>query len=411
MAKILVFTSPAKGHLFPVVPVLGELVARGHAVTVLTLPGSEASLRALGIAVRALPQALAEDTLHDWGKSRVGALHAALRSLTERIPHEIAALRDAVAEEQPDALLIDTTTAGAQTWAAASGLPWATWSPMLLPIPSRDVPPFGLGLTPLRGPLGRVRDAAVARMSNLLWDSVLPRLNAARREHGLSPLRHTVDYLAQSPAILHFTAPPFDDVRTDWPTAVHQLGPGLWAPPAQAPEWLTRVRRPLAVVTCSTEFQDDGALAQTALDALADSDLYTVVTAGALDPAGFRVPANARVVSYLPHDLLLSRAAVVVSHGGMGITQKALAAGVPVCVVPFGRDQAEVARRVVSSGAGTRLSSRGLRAAALRDAVDGARVCRAGAGRIAAAFAAAGGPLRGADVLEQHFAITPAVRV
>ena len=30
----------------------------------------------------------------------------------------------------------------------------------------------------------------------------------------------------------------------------------------------------------------------------------------------------------------------------MGITQKALAAGVPVCAVPFGRDQFEVARRV-----------------------------------------------------------------
>jgi hypothetical protein len=35
--------------------------------------------------------------------------------------------------------------------------------------------------------------------------------------------------------------------------------------------------------------------------------------------------------------------------------QKALARGVPVCAVPFGRDQLEVARRVEVAGAGTRL--------------------------------------------------------
>jgi hypothetical protein len=36
----------------------------------------------------------------------------------------------------------------------------------------------------------------------------------------------------------------------------------------------------------------------------------------------------------------------------MGATQKALAHGVPVCAVPFGRDQLEVARRVEVAAAG-----------------------------------------------------------
>jgi UDP:flavonoid glycosyltransferase YjiC (YdhE family) len=58
---------------------------------------------------------------------------------------------------------------------------------------------------------------------------------------------------------------------------------------------------------------------------------------------------------------VLDRAACAVTHGGMGATQKALAHGVPVCVVPFGRDQLEVARRVRTAGAGafeTRLLNR-----------------------------------------------------
>jgi UDP:flavonoid glycosyltransferase YjiC (YdhE family) len=48
-------------------------------------------------------------------------------------------------------------------------------------------------------------------------------------------------------------------------------------------------------------------------------------------------------------------AVCAVTHGGVGATQKAISCGVPVCVVPFSRDQLEVARRADVSGAGTRL--------------------------------------------------------
>ncbi len=47
---------------------------------------------------------------------------------------------------------------------------------------------------------------------------------------------------------------------------------------------------------------------------------------------------NACVERFGPHGPILRRAAAVVCHGGMGVTQRTLAAGVPVCVVPFGRD-------------------------------------------------------------------------
>ena len=56
----------------------------------------------------------------------------------------------------------------------------------------------------------------------------------------------------------------------------------------------------------------------------------------------------------------------------MGITQKALAFGVPVCVVPWARDQLDVAAHVVESGAGTRVPRRRL-TARLAAAVEAAR--------------------------------------
>lgn len=107
---------------------------------------------------------------------------------------------------------------------------------------------------------------------------------------------------------------------------------------------------------------------------------------------------------FVPHSPVLDRAVCAICHAGMGITQKSLAHGVPVAAVPFGRDQPEVARRVQVAGAGIRLPARRLSPARLRAAVHRAIGLRAGAHRVAAAFAAAGGATAAADVLGQLLA-------
>ena len=38
MARILAYTSPARGHLYPLTPILDELRGRGHDIAVRTLP-------------------------------------------------------------------------------------------------------------------------------------------------------------------------------------------------------------------------------------------------------------------------------------------------------------------------------------------------------------------------------------
>jgi UDP:flavonoid glycosyltransferase YjiC (YdhE family) len=93
-----------------------------------------------------------------------------------------------------------------------------------------------------------------------------------------------------------------------------------------------------------------------------------------------------------------------VCQGGMGLTQKALAVGIPVCVVPFGRDQFDVADRVVASGGGTRVLPWELTPASLGAAIGSAMAMREGAQRIAAAFAGAGGAPAAADAVESLLA-------
>ena len=86
----------------------------------------------------------------------------------------------------------------------------------------------------------------------------------------------------------------------------------------------------------------------------------------------------------------------------MGATQKALARGVPVCVVPYGRDQFEVARRVEVAQCGTRLPAKKLSPTRLRTSVREAMTMTDGAQRVAEGFRATGGSARGADLFEQR---------
>jgi UDP:flavonoid glycosyltransferase YjiC (YdhE family) len=129
-------------------------------------------------------------------------------------------------------------------------------------------------------------------------------------------------------------------------------------------------------------------------------------TSPAIGPAGpiddLHVPPNATIERFVPHGKVLERAVVAITHGGMGATQKALAHSMPVCAVPFGRDQFEVARRVEVSGAGTRLPARRLSPRRLRAAVDAARSKTEGARRVATGFAATGGAAAGADAIERR---------
>jgi MGT family glycosyltransferase len=181
---------------------------------------------------------------------------------------------------------------------------------------------------------------------------------------------------------------------------VRLVGPGLWEPPADRPAWLDELDEPLVLVTCSTLFQNDRRIVEVACDAFGGEPMTAIVTTADVDPAGIESPTNVRIERFVPHTPVIERAACVVCHAGMGITQKALSHGVPLVVIPFGRDQPEVARRVEVADAGVRLPLRKLNADRLREAVRDAVELRDGAERVARAFAQTGGAVAAADALE-----------
>ena len=267
-------------------------------------------------------------------------------------------------------LLVDVNGWGALAAAEAWGGAWASWCPYPLPLPSRDAPPFGPGLPPAAWPAGRLRDALLRPLVfGSLERIVGPRVNEVRARVGVPPLSGAADMFAAPPLLLYMTAEPFEYPRSDWPENVRLVGPCDWDPPADAAGVARRGRS-------ADRAGDDVVGVPGRRPARALRARGAGRRAGprrrhaAVDrPAGFDAPANARVLPFVPHGPILDRAACAVTHGGMGATQKALARGVPVCAVPFGRDQFEVARRVEVAGAGDAAARRRLSPERLRAAV------------------------------------------
>ncbi|WP_319450355.1 MULTISPECIES: glycosyltransferase [unclassified Mycobacterium] len=404
MATILAYTSPALGHVLPISALLSELSRRGHAVHLHTFSGGMEIGQGLGFTTEAIDPRIEAIEHDDWKASNPGAgLKRAFAVFGRRAELEVPDVTEAIARVDPDALLIDVLCWGALSVAEASGIPWASFSPFTPPLRADGMPPFGPGLRPLPNLFGRVRDAVVRTMVSGPVNSGLPSINEIREQLQLRRVSSMDEFWRCPPLMLLASGKPFEYPHVDYGDAVQMIGPCPLDPrPETVPDWLAAIDRPIVLVTTSSEKQGDAKLVQVAVAALADKPVHVVATMPAGQPDDFAVPSNATVCQLIPHDVVLDRAVCAVTHGGMGATQKALNRGVPVCVVPFGRDQFEVARRVEVAGCGTRLPAKRLSAERLRTKVREAMTMTDGARRVAAGFAATGGVARGADLFEQR---------
>uniref|UniRef100_UPI00315B2108 glycosyltransferase n=1 Tax=Microbacterium sp. K41 TaxID=2305437 RepID=UPI00315B2108 len=170
-----------------------------------------------------------------------------------------------------------------------------------------------------------------------------------------------LDWAGRTDAYVQFTVPEFEYPRGDLPDTVHFAGPlPTTASDAPLPDWWDDLDgdRPVVHVTQGTIANSDFTqLVLPAVRGLAPSDLLVVVTTGGRPRNSLPgdLPENVRVAEYLPYDRLLPKIDVLVTNGGYGGVQQALAHGVPIVVAGQTEDKVEVSARVGWSGAGVNL--------------------------------------------------------
>ena len=388
------------GTVPPELGVVRRLVERGHEVTVLADDSMHADVEATGASFRpwvAAPNKLSRRPEHDpwreWECTSARQRFARIvdHQLVGPAPGYAADVAAAVAERRPDLVVCSFFAFGAMIAAEAAGLPFDVLMPNAYVLPAPGMPPFGLGLRPARGPLGRLRDRGVAALADRQWRTALPGLDALRSSLGLDPLLTFFDQAHRARRLLVLTSRAFD-FPAEVPGNVRYVGAVLDDPAWAAAPWSPPPGDdPLVLVSLSSTFQDHAGCLQRIVDALGTLPVRGLVTTGpALDPDAVAPPPHVTVVAAAPHSQVLRHASAVVTHGGHGTVVRALAAGVPLVILPHGRDQGDNAARVTSRGAGLalkRTAAPSAIAAAVRRALEDPSL-RAGAERLGAVIRA-----------------------
>lgn len=356
------------GTVPPELGVARRLVARGHRVEVLAEDSMRDEVLAVGAAFRPWERGFnrpdrdpEHDFLRDYECSNPLQLIKRMLDtvLAGPAPDFAADVLAAVEDHRPDTVVCSFFCIGAMVAAEAAGLPYLVLMANVYVLPAPGLPAFGTGWEPPAGPLSRLRSRAITALVARQWNTGLDRVNALRKTYGLGPLDDFWNQVRRADKVLVLTSSAFD-FPAELPNSVRYVGAVLddpqwavdasWAPPPGD--------GPVVLVTMSSTPQDQVGCLQRAIDALSELPVRAIVTTGpAVDPKALRPSRNVTVVESAPHSEVLKYTDVVVTHGGHGTVIRSLAAGVPLVVVPQGRDQADNASRVETRGAGVTVKS------------------------------------------------------
>jgi len=337
-----------------------------------------------------------------------------LESVLGTVPQQVADLQPVLSAWQPDVIVCDPDLWGPiLILHELHRIPVAVLSYyMACLIPGPDAPPIGFGFGPPRTWPTRMMAEIVRGATDLLMTRVRREASAMRQRYGLPQLTMRIhEFMGQMPLHLVTSVPELDYQRHDLPPSVHYVGPCLWDKPREEPPqaWLDDLPRsnPVVYVSEGTTYVRPPIVLRAAARGLADQPLEVILTTGPhRDPVTLRIGTlapNVRLERWVPQSDVLSRASVVVTHGGAGSTMGALQAGLPLVVVPLQWEQRDTARRIVETGAGVQLEPRRCTPARLRTAVK--RMLddpsfRHQAEQLASIFARYGGAQRAATLLE-----------
>jgi MGT family glycosyltransferase/deazaflavin-dependent oxidoreductase (nitroreductase family) len=384
MARFLMATYPSPGHVAPAAAVVRELSGRGHDVRWYT--GSRFAEVVADSGALFCPMAKSLDWhYNDFNSSFPG--RADLKGLKQNqfdlaeifvrpLRDHLPALKALLVDEPADVFVSHTVFLGGGWLHEMGGPPNATLGDTCLNYPSRDAAPYGTGLAPRDGWVGHLRNGALNAISRtMVMAPVVKAAREVRAELGLPPVpMRGLDFGLSPNLHIQLCPPGFEYPRSDLPGHVHFVGAP--APPMPAefdpPRWWPRLSEstPVVLVTQGTIATEPADLLAPCLEGLASRDLFVVATTGGADPAVLgEPPSNAVVERFVPYSALLPHVDVMVSNGGFGSVQLAIAHGVPMVVAGTSEDKREVTAHVDWSGVGINLRTNRPSPKAIADAV------------------------------------------
>lgn len=168
----------------------------------------------------------------------------------------------------------------------------------------------------------------------------------------LPEIAYLAPYVQAADLVLINTTSEFDLDHKGLPSSNHYVGPLVWGEQGQLPDYFREPGNPWSLVTLSSQKQQDIPIARMAIDALSDQPIRLIETIGRAHRRREigAIPVGAHVEHFVPHQDVLPHCRLVISHAGMCTVMNALWFGVPMVLVPWGRDQPGVAHRAERLG-------------------------------------------------------------
>lgn len=384
MSHIAMVSIGAHGHVNPSLPVIAELVRRGHRVSY-AIPESFASIVAASGATARVYESLLPDEAQaqEWPSELVPALTLFLDEAVQVLPQ----LRGAFAADRPDLVLYDIAGYPARVLAHQWGVPLVQLSPTLI---AWD---------------GYEQDMAQA-YAPIYEDPAGQRYLARFAEwFDAAGMSLPVDEFTGRPPRCLVLIPPALQPNIDRvdPTRYTFVGPCLDLRPHQQ-EW-PAPDRPLLLVSLGSAYTNAPRFYQDCFAAFGDLDWQVVIAIGKhVDPTALGpAPANTELHRWVPQLSVLGHASAFVTHAGMGGCSEGLYQGVPMIAVPQAVDQFGNAAMLEQLGVGVHLPREEVSPSALRVAFDslvGSPEVAARSTALRDEIRALGGAPRAADLIE-----------
>jgi MGT family glycosyltransferase len=395
---------PAAGHVNPTLPVVAELVRRGHRVTYATSARYAEAVESSGAAffesgedlAAQFPRANRSAGAATSPQAGImagpgfGMMSGLLERLLERARVEFPALLARLTTDPPDAVCYDAMTLAGKMAAMKLGLPDIA----LLPTYATNEHFSMRELMPARPPADMLAT----------WKQVRRLISDFAAEQGLNDF----NYMEGPPASLNICFLPreFQPAGETFDASFHFVGPSP-GQRAQEEPWEPRVKdRPLVFISLgTTPLNDRPDFFRMCVEAFAGTPWQVAMAIGdRLDVSELGpIPDNVEVRPFFPQIAVLRRADVFVSHTGMNSTMEALYFEVPVVAFPLQPEQEANARRVEDLGLGRRLPAEALSSELIRTIVTdvaGDREIRRNLETMGRRVRSAGGAAAAADAIE-----------
>ncbi|GAA3837605.1 glycosyltransferase [Saccharothrix violaceirubra] len=381
MAHFAFVSAPAAGHVNPTLPLVEELVRRGHRVSYATGPATADGTARAGATPVVLPSELPPD-MDSLGGFTPEDLAITLEHFVGDAEASFPVLAEHFEADRPDVVCYDSVTFTGRMLANLLGVPEVALVPTFaenerFSATSVYLPPtFDHGHPRLVAAIGRMAEFAAGHTflenPNLMFGHVAPT---------------SVVFLPRS---FQLAADTFD-------SRFHFVGPSLgsWQ---DAEEWTPASDDPVLLISLGTVFNARPEFYRTCVEAFADTGWEVVMSVGSLDPGTLGpLPATVSVHTRVPQVAVLRHASVFLSHAGMNSVLESLWHGVPLVTVPQIPEQRAVAARTAELGLGVVVDRP--TPEALRAAVASATVLRPAAEAVGETLRSRPGAPVAADVL------------